>query len=94
MIVPAVIFVDLAALVAAQMVPQWGESLTMAGIVTTVLGWFMFRLEGELKQFRGSNDRLARANLILVIALKQAPESAKDEARAVIKEIDDAQRKP
>lgn len=94
MIFRGVLLVDAACIVIAQTAPQWGEGLTMAGILASVLGWFMFRLEAELKTSRASLDRLARAQLILVIALKQAPESAKDEARAGLKEIDDAQKKP
>lgn len=89
-----VIIADSLCLVIGQASPQWGEGLTMAGILASVLGWFMFRLESELKASRASMDRLARAQLILVIALKQAPESAKEEARVGIKEIDDSQKKP
>ncbi len=59
----------------------------MAGVV---LAWFMFRMESVMKGVTASNDRLARAQLVLVLSLKQASDAAKEQARDGIREIDDA----
>jgi hypothetical protein len=50
----------------------------------------MWRTEGRLKCIENAVDRMARANLLLVISLKQANEAAKSEASIILKEIDDA----
>ena len=62
----------------------------MGGVV---LGWFMWRTEGRLKAIEHAIDRMARANLMLIIALHQANDTAKAEARAIVREIDDAKAK-
>jgi hypothetical protein len=72
---------------------DWKVFGLQAGIAGIVLAWFMLRLEGVLKSLTTSNDRLARAQLVLVLSLKQASEAAKDEARSGIREIDDSKNK-
>jgi hypothetical protein len=84
---------NIAALIVAQTSPQWGEVAAQTGVAVTVLGWFMFRLEGQMKELRASNDRLAKASLLLVLSLNQASATAKDEARGIIRDIDDSRPK-
>jgi len=88
-----ILLFDFVAVVLAQANPQWAELLTQTGIGATCLGWFMFRLEGKLIGMTNSNDRLARAQLVLVLSLKQSPDAAKEQAREGILEIDDVRKK-
>ena len=69
--------------------PQWVVLIAQTGVAGAVLCWFMLRTEGRLKAIENANDRLARANLLLVVSLHQANETAKEQARVIIKEIDE-----
>lgn len=69
---------------------EWLGLLIQAGVAGVVLAWFMFRTEARLKGIENAVDRMARANLLLVLSLRDVNNAAKNEASAVIKEIDDA----
>jgi hypothetical protein len=72
---------------------DWGSMLVQGGvgaIALFMLRWFMTKNDSALKANTNAVDRMARANLILVLSLKQADASAKEQARDLIKEIDDA----
>lgn len=69
---------------------DWGALIAQWGILGVVLVWFMLRTEGLLKANTNALDRMARANLLLVISLKQANDASKTEAGAIIKELDEA----
>lgn len=81
------------AIIAQVDAPPWALVLAQSGVAGGVLVWFMLRLENVLKDLRASNDRLARAQLVLVLSFKQASDAAKDEARERIREIDDSRPK-
>lgn len=74
----------------AQITPDWTALLVQGGIAGIVLGWFMWRTEGRLKCIENAVDRMAKANLLLVISLKQANDAAKSEANSLLREIEDA----
>ncbi len=65
-----------------------------AGVAIIMLRWFMTDQNVRMKAMENADDRMARAVLILVIALRNANEAAKEEAKAIIKEIDDKKREP
>lgn len=64
--------------------------VVQGGVAGAVLAWFMFRTESRLKAIEAAEDRMARAHLLLVISMHQSNETAKQEARAIVREIDDA----
>lgn len=75
----------------AQALPDWSPlaGFGLGGVLSAFTMWWMItwarRIESAL-------NRVARANSILVISLKQAHDEAKHQARELIAELDDAER--
>jgi hypothetical protein len=72
---------------------EWAEPLIQIGISGAVLFWFMMRAEGLLKKLAYSVDRMARAQLLLLIASEVAGQIAKEEAKDLLKDMDDENRR-
>ena len=73
---------------------KWPDLAVQGGIgaiAVFMLRWFMLRSEVRMRAIEVSNDRMARSNLLLVIALRQANEAVKIEARSMLKDLDDSQ---
>lgn len=72
--------------------PDWTPlaGFGLGGVLSTFLMWWMIvwgrRMEAAL-------NRVARANSLIVISLKQAHDEAKRQAREIIAEIDVAERR-
>ena len=60
------------------------------GAVGVVLGWFMFRMEPRLEQIEAAIDRLARAQMLLVVAQPDTSPNIRAQAQAILKELDDS----
>lgn len=66
--------------------------LIQLGAVGACLAWFMFRSEPRLRAIEGAIDRMARAILLLVIALPNATAATREQAKGIQQELDDAQK--
>ncbi len=79
----------------AQVVDWSGVAVQIgaSGVAIFMLRWFMTDQHVRMKAMENADDRMARAVLILVIALRNANEAAREEARAIIKEIDVSQER-
>lgn len=69
---------------------EWTTSVLQLGGVGGCLVWFMFRSEPRLRQIEAAIDRMARSIMLLVGALPSANEAQKQQAKGIIREIDDA----
>lgn len=70
----------------------WVAPILQFGVGGGVLVWFMLSCTPRLKGIESAIDRLARSILLLVVALPQANEPTKTQARAIITEVDDAEK--
>ncbi len=72
---------------------DWITTLPAAGILSGVLSWFMLRNEVRLRGVENSNNRMTRAVLLLVVSLQQANAATKAEARSILAEVDEAEKR-
>ncbi len=61
------------------------------GGIGVVLFWFMWKMEPRLRSMESTIDRNSRAEMIGVLAMTWVPDPLKDQARAIVKEVDDAE---
>jgi len=64
----------------------WGVAIGQFGIAG-VLGFILVKLEPRLKAIEESNVTLAKAQLLLVVTLRQADEAHREEANQQLKMI-------
>ena len=57
-------------------------------MVGLILAFILFRLEPRLREIEASINRINRSLLIALVALPQAKESEKEQARNILKEIE------
>lgn len=69
---------------------SWVDPLIQLGAVGGVLVWFMFKTEPRLRGVEAAIDRMARSILLLVVSIPHATDTAKEQAKGIITEIDDA----
>jgi len=62
--------------------------LTQFGVLGIVLGWFMFRTEGRLKNIEASCDRLANAILLKIVTDPYVHDETKKRAHSLMAEIE------
>jgi hypothetical protein len=65
----------------------WDKPLLPFGIGVAVIAWLLFRTEPRLRQLERAIDRLTRSVLILILTVKMADKSAKEEAGKIGEEI-------
>lgn len=80
--------------------PDWASLLSGAGVAGVVLAWFMFRAEARMKEserrmagMETAQNRTTRAILLLVLSLEQVSETARAEAAAIGREIDESEQR-
>lgn len=71
---------------------EWTTSLLQLGGVGGCLVWFMFRSEPRLRAIESAIDRMSRSLMLLVGSLPSANEAQKQQAKALIREVDDASK--
>ena len=67
---------------------EWVDSFVQIGVAGGVLLWFMIRNENRMKSMEFSVDRMAKAQLLVLIANDAATALAKQHAQAMITELD------
>ena len=67
---------------------EWIDSFVQIGVAGGVLLWFMIRNENRMKSMEYSLDRMAKAQLLVLIANDAATALAKQHAAAMITELD------
>jgi len=67
---------------------EWIDSFVQIGVAGGVLLWFMIRNENRMKSMEFSVDRMAKAQLLVLIANDAATALAKQHAQAMITELD------
>lgn len=72
--------------------PTWWMPLANMGGIGVMLIWFMFRHEPRMKAVEAAMDRSSRTDLLRLIASPHVAPEVKDEATAIMKEIDAAER--
>lgn len=72
---------------------DWMSTLFQLGACGAVLAWFMFRSEPRLRAIEAAIDRMARAVLLLVVALPGANPASKESAKDILRELDEAEKK-
>lgn len=70
----------------------WWMPLANMGGIGVMLIWFMFRHEPRMKAVEAAIDRSSRTDLLRLIASPHVSPDVKDEATAIMREIDDADR--
>lgn len=70
---------------------EWLTALTNVGVAGAMLIWFATRVEARIRGMENASNRTTRAVLLLVISLRSANDAAKEQAHAIIKEIDGAE---
>lgn len=69
--------------------PQsWIVSLAAQGPLGVILIWFMVRLEKILKEHTASNNRLCRAQMVLVMTFRGATDAEREQAKQIMDELD------
>lgn len=82
----------------AEVMAPLAQTLFGTGAVGAVLVWFMFRNEAQgvklweaMDRQRGAQDRQTRAVLLLMISNPHLSPSTRDEASAIVREIDEVE---
>jgi hypothetical protein len=71
---------------------RWSPLINL-GAVGCVLAWFMFRMEPRLRRMEQAIDRMSRAIMLAALSMKGVSPALKEQATAVLKEIEDAQER-
>lgn len=61
-----------------------------SGAIGVVLLWFMLRMEPRMRGIEASIDRIARALMIAVIALRGVDRAIAEQAQEIVNEVDAA----
>lgn len=72
--------------------PDFVGPLSTFGIGGICLAFFMYFQVQWARRIETALNRVARANSLLVISLKQAHDEAKSQAREIIAELDSSER--
>lgn len=80
-------------LVAQIVPPDWFGSLSNFGLAGVTIAFFMWWHVNWGRRMESALNRVARANSLLVISLKQAHDEAKHQAREILAEIDHVERR-
>jgi hypothetical protein len=72
-------------------IPDWLTPLSTFGVGGVCLAFFMYWQVKWGGRIEAALNRVARANSLLVISLKQAHDEAKHQAREIIVELDQAE---
>lgn len=75
----------------ASPIPDWLTPLSTFGVGGVCLAFFMWWQVQWGRRIEAALNRVARANSLLVISLKQAHDEAKSQAREIIAELDQAE---
>lgn len=86
-------FIAAAAETAAGVITDRWSPLINLGAVGCVLAWFMFRMEPRMRRMEQAVDRFSRTVLLAVVSMRGVDPPIKEQAQAVLKEIDDAQER-
>lgn len=65
--------------------------LANVGVPGAMLIWFATRMETRIKSIESGSNRQTRAMLLLVISLRSANDETKTQARAILREVDQAE---
>jgi hypothetical protein len=77
-----------AAVIAATTAPvEWAPPIGIASILSTVLGWFMFRLEKILQKFATKLHHVASSSYMVVINSRTAEAGMKNDAAAGLERL-------
>lgn len=72
---------------AATEAQNWWAPLLNTGPIGAILVWFMLRNEPRLRAIEASIDRIARALMIVVTAMKMLDKALVDEAQQILDEV-------
>ena len=75
-------------LLAEAATPDWTQTLINTSVSGAIILWFTTQNNARMKANENATNRMTRAVLLLVVSLRTANDSAKGEARSILKEID------
>lgn len=85
---PLLLFLALGGEAAASIVNDPWSPLINLGAIGCVLLWFMLRTDPRLRRIEEAIDRQSRATLVSVLSRQGISEAIKEEARAILSEIE------